>query len=72
MKENFKNTRTNPAEIYAENIKILDIQSQARVPPESTMKRTLRNQRKTNQTAASGTNIEGESCTNGNPKNNFW
>jgi len=48
MKEDAKN---NPAEIYAENIKTLDPQSQARVQSECTMKRTLPNQRKTNYPA---------------------
>jgi len=43
-------------------------QAQARVQPECTMKRTLRNQRKTNHPAC-GTNIEGEWCTTGNPDN---
>ena len=68
MKEAAKRTKTNPAEIYAENVKNLDPQSQARIPPEPIMKRTIRNQRKTEH-PASGTSIEGEWCTTGNPDN---
>jgi len=58
MKETAKPTKTNPAEIYVENVKTLDPESQARVPPEPIMKRTIRNQRKTNH-PVSGTNIVG-------------
>jgi hypothetical protein len=68
MKETAKQTKMNPTEIYAENVKTLDPQSQARVPPEPIMKRTIRNQRKTKH-PASETNIEGEWCTTGNPDN---
>jgi len=34
MKETAKQIKTNPAEIYAENVKTLDPESQARVLPE--------------------------------------
>jgi len=45
MKEAAKQTKTNSAEIYAENRKMwrLDAQSQARVPPEPIIKRTKEN-----------------------------
>jgi len=51
MKEAANQTKTNPAEIYAENVKTLDAQSQARFLPKPIMKRTIRNQWKTTHPA---------------------